>query len=53
MSKSRGRRFFAAFFVAPSLSDKNLSTNRLFVDNFPFCTAIFRAKKRIFVAKNF
>ena len=44
---------FAAFFVALAMSDKNLSTNRLFVDNFPYCTAIFRAKTRNFVAKNF
>ena len=44
---------FAAFFVALAMSDKNLSTNRLFVDNFPYCTAIFCAKTRNFVAKNF
>jgi hypothetical protein len=41
---------FAAFFVAISFIDKNLSTNLCCVDNFPFATAINRAKTRIFVA---
>ena len=42
----------AAFFVSPLLH-KNLSTNRIVVDNFRISAAINRAKNRNFVAKNF